>query len=104
MQILISTLVYRLQAVFLQVCHCGVHSSSLLRNFAGVVSVSQIRVSATLLVLAEGNCDIRFEGENWVELCVKIQLQFKYIEFLHSFSRIASALINFKHGGRGNYV
>jgi len=41
--------------------YCGLYSLSLLQNFDSVVSVSQISVSATLLVLAEGNCEIRVE-------------------------------------------
>jgi hypothetical protein len=38
--------------------------SPLLKYFAGVASVSQLFVSATLLVLAEGNYTVRVEGEN----------------------------------------
>jgi len=30
-----------------------------------------------MLVLAEGNYDIRFEGENLVELCVKMHIEFQ---------------------------
>jgi hypothetical protein len=45
-----------------QLCYCyyyrAVYSSPLLQDFAIVASVSQIRVSATLLVLAEGSCEI----------------------------------------------
>jgi hypothetical protein len=36
--------------------------SPLLKYFDGVASVSQIRVSATLLMLAEGNYKVRAEG------------------------------------------
>jgi len=54
-----------LHLVFLQVYYSnyysGVYCSSLRLDFDSVVSVSQISVSATLLVLAEGNCEIRVE-------------------------------------------
>jgi hypothetical protein len=37
-------------------------------------------------------------------LCIKIQIQIKYIKYLQGFSRIASAFIKFKHEGRGKNV
>ena len=77
------------------------YSSSLLQSFASVASVTQISVSATLLVLAEGNYEIGFEGENLVVLCIKMRVQIKYIKCLQTLSRIASAFINFKHKRRG---
>ena len=61
------------------------YSSPLLLDFVSVSSVSQIRVSAILLVLAEGNYDIRFEEENLVVLCIKIEIQFRYIKQLQIF-------------------
>ena len=76
-----------LQAVFLQLYYCyyyrGLYQLSLLQNFASVASVSQIFVSATLLVLAGGNYEMGFEGENYemgfegenlTQLCINIQI------------------------------
>jgi len=77
------------------------YSSTLLQNFDSVASVSQISVSATLLVLAEGNYDMRVEEENLLVLSIKIEIKFKYIKQLQRFSIIASSFIKFKHGGRG---
>ena len=70
-------------------------------EFARVASVSQISVSATLLVLAEGNYEIGFEGENLVVLCIEMRVQIKYVKCLQTLSRIASAFVKFKHEGRG---
>ena len=66
--------------------------------------MSQKRVSATLLVLAGGNYEIGVEGENLVVLCIKIQIQIKYIKYIQTFSSIASEFIKFKHEGRGSNV
>ena len=77
------------------------YSSPLLLDFVSVSSVSQIRVSATLLLLAEGIYDIWVEGENLLVLYIKIEIKLKYIKQLQSFSIIASTFIKFKHGRRG---
>ena len=45
-----------------------------------LLCLSQTRASATLLVLAGGNYEIGFEEENLVVLCIKIQIQIKYIK------------------------
>jgi hypothetical protein len=53
-------------------------------------------------VLAEGNYEIRVEGENLVLLCIMIQTQLKYIKHVQYFSRISSVFVKLKHGGQGN--
>ena len=69
-----------------------------------LLCLSQTRASATLLVLAGGNYEIGVEGENLVVLCIKIEIEIKYIKYFQTFSSLASEFIKFKHEGRGKDV
>jgi len=55
-------------------------------------------------VLAGGNYEIGVEGENLVVLCIKIEIEIKYIKYFQTFSSLASEFIKFKHEGRGKDV
>ena len=81
------------------------YSSSLLDNFASVASVTQKSVSATLLVLAKGNYEIRVEGKNLFVLCIEMQIQIKYINpYPTAFPYGNGMVLHFYQPSAGNIV